>query len=141
MKSINNIQIILAFAFLFIGCENTERNNALVNQMIDEEVKNRVQKFEERLSKECYDGIAAEANLLADSILLAEARAMLDTISKPPRPDRPDAPSAKILQNRAKILVDQTRCLSMYTVWIQIQCCWCLISTASTSISGKIYNC
>ncbi|MDV7396231.1 hypothetical protein RZS08_32860, partial [Arthrospira platensis SPKY1] len=45
----------------------------------------------------CYEQALEEASLLADSILIEEARLERDTIGKPPIPPKPEKPEIKSL--------------------------------------------
>ena len=46
---------------------------------------------------QCEEGLLTEATRLLDSILIAEAREMRDTLFQPAKPERPETPTFKKL--------------------------------------------
>ncbi|MCI4651423.1 hypothetical protein [Phaeodactylibacter sp.] len=91
--------ILTVTAFLASSCGEDNRNRIAVENMIQEEVTQRVATYRENRTQRCYEDAVKEASTLADSILLLQARLNRDTASKPPRPTRPERPAAKKLRD------------------------------------------
>jgi hypothetical protein len=96
----SRLSVILTLtAFLASSCGEDNRNRIAVENMIQEEVTQRVATYRENRTQRCYEDAVKEASTLADSILLLQARLNRDTASKPPRPTRPERPAAKKLRD------------------------------------------
>lgn len=96
----SRLSVILALtAFLASSCGEDNRNRIAVENMIQEEVTQRVATYRENRTQRCYEDAVKEASTLADSILLLQARLNRDTASKPPRPTRPERPAAKKMRD------------------------------------------
>lgn len=92
--------IILAF---FASCESEEEKQALDQMMIEEEVKRRVEEYTRILGDNCQTRVLEEATLLADSLMILEARLAKDTLFKPIKPLRPEKPELRILQDSTPV--------------------------------------
>ncbi|MBV6655408.1 MAG: hypothetical protein KI786_16685 [Mameliella sp.] len=90
---------LIPLALFTSSCGEDNRNRIAVEEMIQEEVANRVATYRENRTNRCYQDAVKEAGTLADSILLIQARLKRDTLSKPPRPNKPGRPPAKILRD------------------------------------------
>lgn len=97
----NRLRFFLALIAIALAsaCGEDDRNRIAVEQMIQEEVVQRVSTYRKNRTQRCYQDAVKEAGTLADSILLLEARLKRDTASKPPRPTRPERPAAKKLRD------------------------------------------
>ncbi len=85
----------LFFLFMVIlgACGgSSEREKALINQLIEEQVQKRINLYKQVNRDRCLEGIYQEASEKADSILLLEARQSRDTTDKPPKPFKPEKP-------------------------------------------------
>lgn len=89
------LQHLLWLLFLLASCAREDQNQQSVQSMIEEEVAKRVENYREARLKLCREQALAEASRLADSILIAEARLELDTLTKPPKPEKPEKPELK----------------------------------------------
>lgn len=84
---------------VYASCGQDNRNRSAVEKMIQQEVEERVATYRGNRNQRCYQDAVKEASVIADSVLLIEARMKRDTASKPPRPDRPARPAAKKLRD------------------------------------------
>jgi hypothetical protein len=97
---------ILLLVFLLAGisaCKEDDRNRIAVEKVINEEVSRKVNDYIQMRMKRCIEKATKEANEIADSLLILEARLSRDTASKPPRPYKPEKPEIKALQDSSPI--------------------------------------
>lgn len=90
--------LLLAFA-----CQPSYDKEAIVDQLIDEALQERINNYKRIREERCWDGLLREANRLADSILFVEAKMAKDTITRPPIPHKPVAPEKKILKDSTPV--------------------------------------
>jgi hypothetical protein len=88
---------------LFTSCEEDKRNEIAVERVIKEEVDKKIANYIRTRNKRCLDKAIDEANEIADSILLTEARLARDTADKPPKPVKPEKPEIKTLLDSTPI--------------------------------------
>lgn len=98
---INKYSPFLFMAYLlFFTCSclnNEEYSPDEIQQLIQNEVDERVNEYVAIRKAQCEEGLLTEATRLLDSILIAEAREMRDTLFQPARPERPETPAFKKL--------------------------------------------
>jgi hypothetical protein len=98
---INKSFPILFMAYLsFFTCSclnNEEYSPDEIQQLIQNEVDERVNEYVTIRKAQCEEGLLTEATRLLDSILIAEAREMRDTLFQPAKPERPETPTFKKL--------------------------------------------
>jgi hypothetical protein len=102
MKNTSTFILLIALLSLY-SCGEDNRNKIAVDRVIAEEVENRVQSFRSTRMERCKEKAIDEANEIADSILIREARLSRDTISKPPKPEKPEKPEIKLLEDSTPI--------------------------------------
>ena len=85
--------LIVTIAFL-VSAQDTPRQ-ITIQQLMDQTIAERIQKYRNTREKKCTDRILKEAGQRADSIIIARAKALnvlQDTIERPLAPDRPLRP-------------------------------------------------
>ena len=100
MKTNNTFPYLLMPYLLFFTCSclnNEEYSPDEIQQLIQNEVDERVNEYVSIRKAQCEEGLLTEATRLLDSILIAEAREMRDTLFQPSKPERPETPSFKKL--------------------------------------------
>lgn len=97
--------LLFLFLFLFLAtaCRPSYDEEAVIKQLMDETLQERIDNYKRVRRERCWDGLIREANRLADSILFAEAKMAKDTITRPPIPVRPEAPEKKILEDSTPV--------------------------------------
>ncbi|MFM7092265.1 MAG: hypothetical protein ACKOZZ_15810 [Bacteroidota bacterium] len=101
MKKSNTYTLFLfLFSFIFLsGCLNNEEYSPEeIQQLIQNEVDKRVDEYVTIRKAQCEESLLTEATRLLDSMLIAEAREMRDTLFQPSKPERPETPSFKKLE-------------------------------------------
>jgi hypothetical protein len=88
---------------LTTACQPSYDKEAIVSQLMDEAIQERIQSYKAIRAERCWDGLMREANRLADSILFVEAKLSIDTINRPPIPVKPVAPEKKILKDSTPV--------------------------------------
>lgn len=91
--------LFILTALLYPSCGEDNRNRDAVEEMIQQEVVERVATYRENRTQRCYQDAVKAASTIADSVLLIEARMKRDTASKPPRPAKPGRPTIKKLRD------------------------------------------
>jgi len=84
------------FWLLSTGFQKEDQAPKTVEELINQKVDERIQKYEQTTIKRCRDKVLKEADRLVDSILIARARKLvnlIDTLERPGIPDRPEMPS------------------------------------------------
>jgi len=100
MKKNNLCLLLLLSYFLFFipSCLNNEEYSPEeIQQLIKNEVDERVEEYVSIRKAQCEENLLTEATRLLDSILIAEAREMRDTLFQPVKPERPETPAFKKL--------------------------------------------
>lgn len=101
------MRIIIPFCLLgtvlFFSCGEDDRNKIAVEKVINEEIERRVNDYRRMRINHCKEKAITEANEMADSILIEEARLARDTITKPPKPEKPEKPELKSLQDSTPV--------------------------------------
>ena len=100
MKYWKNRSLNSFFYCLFIGCfllllnSCTKRKDQkqLIDELIQQELLNRIAVYKETRQNKCMEALFQEASEIADSILLLEARNSRDSSDKPPIPNKPLKP-------------------------------------------------
>lgn len=95
--------ILLIFVLSLLSCGEDNRNKIAVDRVIAEEVEKRIQDFRTTRMNRCKEKAIDEANEIADSLLIIQARLSRDTIGKPPKPDKPEKPEIKLLEDSTPI--------------------------------------
>ena len=94
--------LLISGILLSVACERKSDQEA-VQALIEQTVEERLTKYRKIRYNKCREQVLEEANRLADSILIAQARLARDTMSKPQKPDRPDRPEIKQLLDTTPI--------------------------------------
>ena len=100
MKINKSFPYLLMPYLLFFTCSclnNEEYSPDEIQQLIQNEVDKRVNEYVAIRKAQCEEGLLNEATRLLDSILIAEAREMRDTLFQPEKPERPETPTFKKL--------------------------------------------
>ena len=100
MKTNKTFPYLLMPYLLFFTCSclnNEEYSPDEIQQLIQNEVDERVNEYVSIRKAQCEEGLLTEATRLLDSILIAEAREMRDTLFQPAKPERPKTPTFKKL--------------------------------------------
>jgi hypothetical protein len=85
--------ILLAALFLGVGaCGSEEPPQDEFDRMIDQEVKNRLNRWADAKRRNCEQALLEEATILVDSIILEQAREAAAQKEKPPKPVKPAHP-------------------------------------------------
>lgn len=95
--------ILLIALWGLTACGEDNRNKLAVEQVIAEKVAERVANYRKNRLERCQEAAINEANTIADSLLLLEARLTRDTASKPLKPNKPEKPEIKILTDSTPI--------------------------------------
>lgn len=97
----NNLINVLFLSFLLLSISsclnNEEYSPEEIQQLIQNEVDKRVEEYVSIRKSQCEESLLTEATRLLDSILIAEAREMRDTLFQPFKPERPETPAFKKL--------------------------------------------
>lgn len=83
--------ILLVFVGVLSSC-SSDNDNSLRDQMIQQTVEDRIQRYTIEKNNSCREKALKEAGAIVDSILLAEARLKRDTAGRPPIPEKPEIP-------------------------------------------------
>lgn len=88
--------LVSAFAFLLLlpllSCIRERDRAAEVKKIIAERVKARLAEYREIRLQRCREELMKEAARRADSVVVAQAELLRDTLSRPPKPLRPERP-------------------------------------------------
>jgi hypothetical protein len=95
--------LLFLLLLLATACQPSYDEEAIVKQLMDETLQQRIDNYKKVRRERCWDGLIREANRLADSILFVEAKMAKDTITRPPIPIRPTAPEKKILEDTTPV--------------------------------------
>jgi len=104
--NITTYSLLLLIALLLLttnACKEDDRNRIAVERVINEEVTNKANSYRQSRTERCKEKAIKEANEIADSILLLEARLARDTVDKPPKPTRPEKPEIKVLKDSTPV--------------------------------------
>ncbi|MDZ4678797.1 MAG: hypothetical protein SH848_21340 [Saprospiraceae bacterium] len=102
MKRVSVITLpVLAFAsLLFVAasaCQGEADRLAVRQAAIEQEVARKLEVFRKIKEQNCRDEVLTAASLIADSLIIANARMQLDTTFKPPKPFKPEQPTLQTL--------------------------------------------
>ncbi len=97
----NKIRIaILAGVWLTtLSCSQKEPDKDEFDRLIEEEVDRRLSRWSTIKMRRCEEDLLVEANLLADSIILEEARLAATKKDKPAKPIKPERPTPISIQD------------------------------------------
>lgn len=94
-------------AFLLVlslaACRSEEQTEAQRQAYVMAQAEAKIAEFRHDVLKQCYEKALTKASLLADSILILEARFELDTTGRPPKPLKPEKPTIKSLSDSTGI--------------------------------------
>jgi hypothetical protein len=93
---------LLFFLSLFTACESATHVD--IDAVIAEKVQERLTEFESIVNRRCQDRALEEAGLLADSIIIEQARRKKDTLDRPLKPLRPDQPELLQLKDSLELV-------------------------------------
>ncbi len=96
-------QLLFPLLFMAFACQPSYDKEAIVKQLMDEALQERINNYKSIREERCWDGLIREANRLADSILFVEAKMAKDTITRPPIPHKPIAPEKKMLKDSTPV--------------------------------------
>lgn len=88
---------LLIILGILTSCNGGSRDEADLEAFIQSEVDKRVTEYKNTIYGQCLDRALEKAGLLADSILIVEARLERDTSGRPPKPVKPERPEIKTL--------------------------------------------
>ncbi len=105
MKRILFPLALCALLVLNMGFQKKEKKTELsFQQRLDMELAKKVQKLKQDKYKECQIQLLERANQIADSTLLAEARALKTVpVDKPPKPEKPEQPELMAVQDSTEV--------------------------------------
>lgn len=86
--------ILLICSGIFFGFQEPTREEA-IQKLINEEIERKVERYRISRMRKCKEKIFEEGGRLADSIVIARAKALnvlQDTMNRPAAPGRPDRP-------------------------------------------------
>jgi len=95
-----NLPAIALASLLFVAasaCQNEADRLAARQNAIEQEVANKLETFRKIKAQNCRDEVLTAASLIADSLIIANARMQLDTTFKPPKPFKPEQPTLQTL--------------------------------------------
>ncbi|MEL6655382.1 MAG: hypothetical protein AAFP77_02905 [Bacteroidota bacterium] len=87
--------------FGLLSCESATHVD--IDAVIEEKVQERLDEFRRVINERCEAKALEEAGMLADSIIIAQARLKQDTSNRPPRPLRPDQPEPMTLEDSLEL--------------------------------------
>lgn len=94
------LPLLLLISFSY-ACESATHVD--IDAVIAEKVEERLNEFESIINRRCRERAMEEAGLLADSIIIEQARRKKDTLSRPLRPLRPDQPELLQLKDSLEL--------------------------------------
>lgn len=99
MKQLRNQYKLLACALMFstLACQSDADRIAARQAAIEQEVARKLEAFRTIKEKNCREEVLAAASLIADSIIITNARMQLDTTLKPAKPFKPEQPTLQTL--------------------------------------------
>ena len=90
-------KLILILTIMVSACQSSTHVD--IDAVIEEKVQERLAEFKRVIDLRCRDKMLEEAGLIADSMVLLQARLKKDTLNRPLRPVRPDEPELKTLND------------------------------------------
>lgn len=97
------LKYIFLLGIVAAGCSSEEKTEAERQAYIQKEAEAKIAQFRRDVMQQCYNKALEKASLLADSILIIEARLELDTAGRPPKPAKPEKPVLKTLLDSTDI--------------------------------------
>jgi len=102
MRKVNKVVFMMVTIFCGTACEKDD--SALRQQMIDQQVQNRLETYFAAEKKRCRVKILEEASHLADSTLRSNPVFIaLDSLQRPPVPNKPPRPEFERRTDSIKI--------------------------------------
>ncbi|MEL7220175.1 MAG: hypothetical protein AAGJ93_02585 [Bacteroidota bacterium] len=92
-----SIQLLLLLSVVLSACQSSTHVDT--EAVIEEKVQERLAEFKRVIDLRCRDKVMEEAGLIADSLVLLQARLKKDTLQRPVKPLRPDEPELKTLND------------------------------------------
>ncbi|NUO02107.1 MAG: hypothetical protein HUU01_15995 [Saprospiraceae bacterium] len=90
--------VLASLIFAALNACQSEANRLEARQMaIDQEVARKLEVYRKIKEQNCRDEVLTAASLIADSLIIANARMQLDTTLKPPKPFKPEPPTLQTL--------------------------------------------
>ncbi len=80
-----------------IACQSEAERLRIRKEAIDKEVANKLETFRKIKAQNCMEDVLTAASIIADSLIIVNARMQLDTTLKPPKPFKPDQPTIQTL--------------------------------------------
>lgn len=88
---------------LTAACQQGADREGAIEQMMDEALANRINRYKKARANRCKEGLVNEANRIVDSILQYEIKMATDTIEKPPKPLKPAGKEKKVLEDTTPV--------------------------------------
>ena len=96
--------VFILFFISLASCEDVnERDKALIEELIQNQVQTRIITYKTLSYNRCLEGIYTEASEIADSLLLLQARLSRDTSDRPGKPIKPEKPEIIELKDSTPI--------------------------------------
>lgn len=102
MKAVS-VCSLLALVLCCLACESEEDKQRLEQLLIQTNVEQRLVEYERLVERNCREKVFEAATIIADSLIIAEARLLKDTLLKPFKPERPEQPELKRLEDTVPI--------------------------------------
>lgn len=93
LPSLLHFIILLLISGVFISCDDQEKQAAMHEKLIKDELNSRLISWQKELEKSCAERVHTKANSIVDSTLVAISRLKRDTtgiLLLPKRPERPE---------------------------------------------------
>jgi hypothetical protein len=97
MQGKGTINLLLVLATVLTACQSSTHVDTAA--VIEEKVQERLAEFKRVIDLRCREKMLEEAGLIADSLVLMQARLKKDTLQRPVRPVRPGEPELKTLND------------------------------------------
>lgn len=92
-----SIKLLLLGFLTLSACQSSTHVDT--DAVIEEKVQERLAEFKRVIDLRCREKVLEEAGLIADSLVLRQARLKKDTFQRPIKPVRPDEPELKTLND------------------------------------------
>ena len=89
--------VLVALGIIIVFFIQGDESQQAVEEMIQEKVEERIQKFTATLDRKCMESVIEDAIAIVDSLLIEEARMKKDSSLKPPKPEKPERPEIKTI--------------------------------------------
>ena len=94
------LPVLVFSSLLFVAinaCQGESDRLEVRQAAIEQEVARKLETFRKIKAQNCRDEVLTAASLIADSLIIANARMQLDTTLKPPKPFKPEQPTLQTL--------------------------------------------